>query len=94
MAEIYTPTTAAAEMENGKKSQVEYHLRHEAALPIHKQPVNELENNVGQQTNKELETLLQWKGVIVSKMGNVVNRHILYQQFSEGGTEEVSIPAP
>jgi hypothetical protein len=27
-------------------------------------------------------------------MGNVANRHILYQQFAEGGSEEVSIPAP
>jgi hypothetical protein len=38
--------------------------------------------------------LLRWKGVPVSKMGNVANRHILYQQFSEGGAEESSIPAP
>jgi hypothetical protein len=27
-------------------------------------------------------------------MGNVTNRHILYQQFLEGGAEEASIPAP
>ena len=27
-------------------------------------------------------------------MGNVVNRRILYQQFAEGGSEEVNIPAP
>jgi len=27
-------------------------------------------------------------------MGNVTNRCILYQQFVEGGSEEVSIPAP
>jgi len=38
--------------------------------------------------------LLRWKGVSVSKMGNVVNRYILYQQFAEGGSEEVSISAP
>ena len=27
-------------------------------------------------------------------MGNIANRHILYQQFAEGGREEGSIPAP
>jgi hypothetical protein len=30
----------------------------------------------------------------VSKMGIVASRCILYQQFAEGGLEEVSIPAP
>jgi hypothetical protein len=30
----------------------------------------------------------------VSKIGNVANRRVLYQQFAEGGTEEASIPAP
>jgi hypothetical protein len=34
-------------MEKVKKSQVEYHLRCEAALPILKCLVNELENDVG-----------------------------------------------
>ncbi len=41
--------------------------------------------------------LLRWKGVPVSKMGNVPNRRVLYQQFAEEGGEEeddVSIPAP
>ena len=63
-------------------------------LPILDRLENELENDVGQLTSKELEALLRWKGVSVSKMGNVANRHILYQQFAEGGSEEVSIPAP
>jgi hypothetical protein len=46
---------------------------------------------------KDLEVLLCWKGVPVSKMGNVVNRRVLYQQFADGGGEEeddVSIAAP
>jgi len=31
----------------------------------------------------------------VSKMGNVANRRVLYQQFADGGEEEeASIPAP
>ncbi len=73
---------------------MEYHLRCKAALPILERLVNELENNSMQQTSKELEMLLRWKGVLVSKMGNVANRHILYQHFAEGSTKEVSIPDP
>jgi hypothetical protein len=74
---------------------VEYHARREAALPIVDRLKNELENDVGWLKSKELEVLLRWKGVLVSTMGNVVNRRILYQQFAEGGAEEVGIvPAP
>ncbi len=42
-AEINRQTTEVAEMENGKQSWVEYHLRRKAALPIHEHLVNELE---------------------------------------------------
>jgi hypothetical protein len=56
--------------------------------------VNELEKKFGWQTSKELETLLWWIGVPVLKMGNIVNRRILHEQFAEGGAEEVSIPTP
>jgi hypothetical protein len=58
---------------------------------------NVLENIVAWLTGKELEVLLHWKGVPVSKMGNVANRRVLYQQFADGGEEEeddASIPAP
>jgi hypothetical protein len=44
-----------------------------------------------------LEVLLRWKGVPVSKMGNVANRRVLYQQFTYRGEEDeddASIPAP
>jgi hypothetical protein len=92
-AEIDRWPAEAAEVEKGKKSYMEYHLRREAALPILERLVNELENNVRRLTNKGLETLLRWKSVPVSKMGNVVNKRNLYQQFAEGGAEEVSIPA-
>jgi hypothetical protein len=56
-----------------------------------------LEKIVARLTGKELEVLLCWKGVPVSKMGNVANRRVLYQQFADGGEEEeedASIPAP
>jgi hypothetical protein len=33
------------------------------------------------------------KDVPVLTMGNVANRRILYQQFTEGGAEEAGIPA-
>jgi hypothetical protein len=81
-------------MENGKHSRVKYYLRRKAALPILERLVNELGKNVRWQTSKELEMLLWWKGVPVSKMGNVANRCILHKQFAEGGMEEVSIPTP
>ena len=84
-AEINRQTEKAAEMENGKHSRVEYHLRRKAALPILEHVVNELEKNVGWQTSKELETLLWWKCVPILKMGNTANRRILHEQFAEGG---------
>jgi hypothetical protein len=76
--EINRQTAEVAEMENGKHSRVEYHIRHKATLPILERLVNELEKNVGQQTSKELEMLLLWKGVPESKMRNVANRRILH----------------
>jgi hypothetical protein len=80
--------------EREKKIWVEYHMRHKATLHIVDRLKNELENNFPQLTSKEVEVLLQWKGESVSKMGNIANRRILYQQFSEGDAEETSIPAP
>jgi hypothetical protein len=46
-AEINMQTEEAVEMENGKHSQVEYHLRRKAALPIPERLVNELEKMLG-----------------------------------------------
>ena len=74
-----------------------YHARRKAALPVLDRLENVLENAVTGLTGKELEVLLRWKGVPVSKMGNVANRWVLYQQFTYGGEEEeddASIPAP
>ena len=95
VAELNQQKAEATGREKDKKSQVEYHTRGEATLPIVDRLENELENNVGWLKSKELEVLLRWKGVPVLTMGNVVNRCILYQQFAEGGVEEVGIvPAP
>jgi hypothetical protein len=69
VAGINRQTAEAAEMKNGKHSRVEYHLRCKAALPILERLVNELERNVRWQTSKELEMLLWWKGIPVSKWG-------------------------
>jgi hypothetical protein len=71
--------------------------RREAAVPVLDRLENVLENAVTRLTGKELEVFLRWKGVPVSKMGNVTNRWVLYQQFTYGGEEEeddASIPAP
>ena len=75
---------------------MEYHARREATLPIVDRPKNKLENDVGRLKSKELEVLLRWKSVPVSTMRNVANRSILYQQFADGGAEEVGgiVPAP
>jgi hypothetical protein len=73
-AEINRQSEEAAEREKEKKSRVEYHVRHEAALPIVYHFENDLKNNVTGLKSKELEVLLRWKGVPVSKMGNAANR--------------------
>jgi hypothetical protein len=93
VAELNWRRAEAAEREKDKKSRVEYHARHEAALLIVDRLENELESNVGWLKSKELEVLLRWKGVPVSTMGNLANSRILYQQFAEGGTEEVGVLA-
>jgi hypothetical protein len=46
-AEINRQTEEVVEMENGKHSRVEYHLRRNAALPILERLVNELEKMLG-----------------------------------------------
>jgi hypothetical protein len=91
--ELNRQRAEAAEREKDKKSRAEYHARCEAALPIVDRLKNELENDVGRLKSKELEVLLWWKGAPVSTMGNIANRCILYQQFTEGGAEEAGIPA-
>jgi hypothetical protein len=95
-AKIVHQNAEAVEVEKDKKRCLEYHARRKAALPILDCLENILENIVVRLTGKELEVLLHWKGVPVSKMGNVTNRGVLYQQIADGGEEEkddASIPA-
>ncbi len=93
-AEINGQSKGAMEREKETKSWVEYHTRQEVTLLIVSCFETELENNIVWLTSKELEVLLRWKGVPVSKMSNITNRQVLHQQFSERGTEEANIPAP
>jgi hypothetical protein len=96
-AEIVRWNAEALEVEKDKKQRLEYRARCEAALPVLNRLEKVLENAVTRLTGKELEVLLRWKGVPVSKMGNVANRRVLYQQFTDGGEEDeddASIPAP
>jgi hypothetical protein len=96
-AKIVSQNAEAVEREKDRKRHLEYHARREAALPVLDHLENELENVIAQLTGKELEVLLHWKGVPVLKMGNVGNRWVLYQQFTDGGEEEednTSIPTP
>ncbi len=86
-AEIVRRNAEAVEVEKDKKRRLEYLARREAVLPVLDRLENVLENAVTRLTGKELEVLLRWKGVLVSKMGNVANRQVLYQQY-------VSIPTP
>jgi hypothetical protein len=91
--ELNRQKAEAAKRGKDKKNWVEYHSRRKAALPIVDRLKTELENIVGWLKSKELEVLLRWKGLPVSKMENVADRCILYQQFAEGGVEEVGILA-
>jgi hypothetical protein len=78
-AEIVSQNAEAVKREKDRKRRLEYHARCEAVLPVLDHLENELENVVARLTGKELEVLLCWKGVPVSKMGNVANRRVLYQ---------------
>jgi hypothetical protein len=96
-AKIVSQNAEAVEREKDRKQRLEYHARRKAALPILDRLKNKLENVITWLIWKELEVLLHWKGVPVSKMRNVANRQVLYQQFADGGEEEeddTSIPTP
>ena len=86
-AEIVRRNAEAMEEEKEKKRRLEFSARREAALPILDRLKNVLGNAATRLTGKELEVHLRWKGVPVSKMGNVANRRTMFQQFADGGEE-------
>ena len=80
-AEIGVRNIQIDEKEKDKKSRIEFSVKRHVALPVLDRLTNELDENVLRLTSKELEVLLRWKGVPVSKMVNVANRCELYQQL-------------
>ena len=57
-------------------------MRRNAALVVLGSLHHKPDSNIKSLSNKELEVLLRWKGVPVSKMGNMASRRVLYQQFT------------
>ena len=93
-AEMGNRKREIAEMEKDKKVRVEYHTRRDAALIILERLDHESDGNLARLTNKELEVLLRWKGVPVSKMGNMASKRALYQQFvGDRGEDDLGDPA-
>ena len=93
-AEMGNRKREIAEMEKDKKVRVEFHTWRDAALIILDRLDHESDGNVARLTNKELEVLLRWKGVPVSKMGNMASKRALYQQFvGDRGEDDLGDPA-
>jgi len=81
-------------MEKGKNRRVEFHARRNATLVVLDRLDHKLDGNVKRLTNKDLEVLLRWKGVLPSKMGNMANKRALYQQFAgDRGDNDLGKPA-
>jgi hypothetical protein len=68
-AKIMRRNAEVVEVEKDKKRRLEYHVRRKAALPVLDRLENVLENILARLTGKELEVLLRWKGVPVTKNG-------------------------
>jgi hypothetical protein len=93
-AEMGNREREIAEMEKGKKVRIEFHARRNAALVVLNRLDHELGGNAEKLTNKDLEVLLRWKGVLPSKMGNMANKRALYQQFAgDRGDDNLGNPA-
>jgi hypothetical protein len=81
-------------MEKGKNRRVEFHARRNATLVVLDRLDHKLDGNVKRLTNKDLEVLLRWKGVLPSKTGNMANKRALYQQFAgDRGDNDLGKPA-
>ena len=76
-AEMCFCEATVKEKEKVKKNQMEGNVRHDAALIILDHLENHLNGNVDALSSKELKTLLKWKGIQVSKMGDKVARRAL-----------------
>ena len=81
-AEMGNREREIAKMEKGKKVRIQFHTRRNTALVVLDRLDHELDGNIKRLTNKDLEVLLRWKGLLPSKMGNMANRTALYQQFA------------
>ena len=82
-AEVGVRKIQIDEKEKDKKSWIEFAMTRDAALSVLDRLTNEMDENVSRLTSKELEVLLRWKGIPVSKMVNVANRSELYQQLCQ-----------
>ena len=86
-----------AEMEKDTNVRIEFHTRRDAALIIILDRLDhESDGIVAGLTNKELGVLLRlrWKGVTVSKMGNMVSKRALYHQFvGDRGEDDLCVLA-
>jgi hypothetical protein len=76
-AEMGNREMEITEMEKGKKVRIEFHARHDATLVVLNRLDHELDGNAERLTNKDLEVILRWKGVLPSKMDNMVNKRAL-----------------
>jgi hypothetical protein len=74
-----------AALEKEKKNLLEKQSSHGAALPVLNRLKNELNGNINSLSNSELEKLLWWKGIPVSKMGKHAERKVLYKRIVEEG---------
>jgi hypothetical protein len=87
----------AAMMEREKKKQLGDHPMRKEVLPILNCPEHELNNNVDRLKDRNLKELLKWKRFLVSKMGNMAAKKVLYKKIvgegSGGKKDEASIMA-
>jgi hypothetical protein len=82
-----------AETEKDKKVRVDFHTRRGPTLINLDRLDHKSDSNVVRLVNKEMEVLLRWKGVPLSKMDNMASKRALYQQFV-GETREDDLGNP
>ena len=91
-AEMGNRKREIAEMEKDKKVRIEFHTRCDAALII-LDHLDQMTTWQGLRT-KSLRCCLRWKGVLVSKMGNMTIKRALNHQFvGDRGEDDLGDPA-